>query len=599
MRRPGRRQNQRAAGMPEGARSARWLTDIKPHYKVGAVTLVLVLSGVAILLVSLSSLHQVNQPVTVVRQQVHPARENLLAVQQGLSQTQTKFIHLMTEPDHITRVLYLETVRTQLSDNDVKWAKFKEVSLHQPGEEELWTQYESLVAELQKLEGPVGLLMINATDTAPLWYDPNFVRIRQIQAEAIEVVAKIDGDFYKPLAESHIAAASEANDRGTRNLVLAFAGVMLVSLPLAAVAYGSARRTERERKDEQKQRNEEARRSKLEAQLNRAFEMAGSEAGAYNIVEQALVENLPEQPAELLIADSSVAHFRQVLSTDAVAHGPGCPVVAPSDCPASHRGDTMVFASSNDLDACPYLRDRVGEACAAVCQPVSIAGKSIGVIHTTMPVLSSGLAIDDKLLVDLDLIARRAGERIGMLRAFAESESQAKTDPLTGLLNRRSLENSTRRFVHDGVKYCVAYGDLDHFKQLNDTHGHDVGDRALRTFSKAVRDMIRPNDLACRYGGEEFVLVLPDCEVEEAVSVVERVRTGLADALIGGRLPPFTVSFGLATSTQADSFEGVVQLADEALLRAKATGRNRVTVSGHAPAALVAGAPPALGPGPF
>jgi len=575
------------------------MADIKPHYKVGAVTLVLVLSGIAILIVSLTSISHVNEPVVVVRDRVHPARENLLRVQQGLSQTQTKFVHLMTEPDHVARVLYLENVRTQLSDNDVAWANFKEVSLNQPGEEQMHAQYEALIAELQKLEGPVGLLLINAPDTAPLWYDPNFVRIREIQAESIDIVAKIDRDIYKPLAEGHIRAASEANELGTRNTVLVFAGVMLISLPLAAVAYSSARRTERARKLEQLQRNEEGRRSKLEAQLNRAFEMAGSEEGAYNIVGQALKENLPEQPAELLIADSSVAHFRQVLSTDAADHGPGCPVVAPSDCPASHRGDTMVFASSNDLDACPYLRDRVGEPCAAVCQPVSIAGKSIGVIHTTMPTLASAPAVDDKLLVDLDLIARRAGERIGMLRAFAESESQAKTDPLTGLLNRRSLENSTRRFVHDGIRYCVAYGDLDHFKQLNDTHGHDVGDRALRTFAKAVRDMIRPHDLACRYGGEEFVLVLPDCEIEEAVSVVERVRTGLADALIGGRLPNFTVSFGIAASDQGDSFERVVGLADEALLRAKATGRNRVTVSGQVTTALVAAPTPQLGTGTF
>jgi diguanylate cyclase (GGDEF)-like protein len=224
---------------------------------------------------------------------------------------------------------------------------------------------------------------------------------------------------------------------------------------------------------------------------------------------------------------------------------------------------------------------------------VSIAGKSIGVIHTT---LDDGVVPDGRLLVDLDLIARRAGERIGMLRAFAESESQAKTDPLTGMLNRRSLENSTRRLVHDGVGYCVAYGDLDHFKRLNDAHGHDVGDRALRSFSKVLRDTIRPNDLACRYGGEEFVLVLPDCGVDEAVTVVERVRVALADALVGGRLPPFTVSFGVASSGQAESFERVVALADEALLRAKALGRDRVLVSGQGPPELARPSTPQLNP---
>jgi diguanylate cyclase (GGDEF)-like protein len=580
-------------------RSGPRLRDIKPHYKVGAVTLVLVLSGVALLVVSLTSLRRIDEPMTVAQQRVRPARESLLTVERGLSRIQTMFVTLMTEPDKVKRVLYLQSVREQISANDVAWDKFKADSLQFDGEKPLWDQYDGLREQQREREGPIGLAMVTVDDTTPLWNASAFVEIRQIQADSVTILLKLDDDFYRPSMEGNLDNATLAREHGARNIALAFGGVMLISLPFAAVAFGSARRSEHARKAQQSQRNEEARRSKLEAQLNRALEMAGSEEGAYNIVEQALAENLPDQPAELLIADSSVAHFRQVLSTDPVGRGPGCAVVAPSDCPASHRGDTMVFANSNALDACPYLRDRAGDACAAVCQPVSIAGKSIGVIHTTMPAVASGLDVDDKLLVDLDLVARRAGERIGMLRAFAESESQAKTDPLTGLLNRRSLENSTRRFVHDGIRYCVAYGDLDHFKALNDAHGHDVGDRALRTFSKAVRDMIRPNDLACRYGGEEFVLVLPDCEIEEAVSVVERVRTGLADALIGGRLPNFTVSFGVAASTQGDTFERVVVLADEALLRAKATGRNRVTVSGQGPPELVPVATPQLGPGPF
>jgi len=114
-----------------------------------------------------------------------------------------------------------------------------------------------------------------------------------------------------------------------------------------------------------------------------------------------------------------------------------------------------------------------------------------------------------------------------------------------------------------------------------------------------LRDSIRPNDLACRYGGEEFVLVLPECEIDEAVTVVQRVRAGLADALLGGRLPIFTVSFGVATSNDGESFERVVALADEALMRAKANGRDCVLVSGQGPAELAAGPPAELGPGAF
>jgi diguanylate cyclase (GGDEF)-like protein len=101
-----------------------------------------------------------------------------------------------------------------------------------------------------------------------------------------------------------------------------------------------------------------------------------------------------------------------------------------------------------------------------------------------------------------------------------------------------------------------------------------------------LRDSIRPTDLSARYGGEEFVIVLPDCETETAMKVLERLRERLALALAHGRVAAFTVSFGLASSTDADTFDAVVAVADEALLTAKAGGRNRTVLAGAvAPAA--------------
>ncbi len=90
----------------------------------------------------------------------------------------------------------------------------------------------------------------------------------------------------------------------------------------------------------------------------------------------------------------------------------------------------------------------------------------------------------------------------------------------------------------------VAYGDLDHFKLLNDVHGHDAGDRALRFFARVLRDSVRTNDIPARYGGEEFIAVLPDCSLDNAAVVIERIRTRLRTTLADGTVPPFTVSFG-------------------------------------------------------
>jgi diguanylate cyclase (GGDEF)-like protein len=182
-------------------------------------------------------------------------------------------------------------------------------------------------------------------------------------------------------------------------------------------------------------------------------------------------------------------------------------------------------------------------------------------------------------LENLELSARRAAERVALLRAFEKSESQARTDPLTGLLNRRSLENQVRELQGEGTPYALAYGDLDHFKDLNDSHGHEAGDQALRLFSRVMRDAVRPADLVSRYGGEEFVIVLPDCGADAATAVLERVRERLAITLTSGRVPGFTVSFGLATSADAATFDEVVATADQALLKVKNAGRNRVLVA--------------------
>jgi diguanylate cyclase (GGDEF)-like protein len=167
-----------------------------------------------------------------------------------------------------------------------------------------------------------------------------------------------------------------------------------------------------------------------------------------------------------------------------------------------------------------------------------------------------------------------------MLRAFEVSQTQANSDSLTGLMTRRSLETAVRDLYATGTPYSVAYGDLDHFKRLNDTFGHAAGDRSLRTFSQVLRDSLRPIDIASRYGGEEFVIILPDCPVGEAQQVLERVRQRLAERIVVADLPPFTVSFGVAASDEADTFDDVVALADGALLSAKAGGRDQVVASG-------------------
>lgn len=320
-------------------------------------------------------------------------------------------------------------------------------------------------------------------------------------------------------------------------------------------------------------------RTELETRLQRALEMIHDESAAYPVVEKAIDLSTGGRPAELLVADSSRAHFHQVVAIDRGGQWSGCSVAAPSECPAAVRGQSQSFHSSTDLDACPYLADRPYGPCSAVCVPLSIAGKTVGVVHTTGP---DKQPLDNDSVAALELVARKAGERVGMLRAFSRSQTQAHTDPLTGLLNRRSLEDRAHELDKGSQRYVVAFADLDRFKMLNDVHGHDTGDRALRLFARVLRDSVRPNDIPARYGGEEFVVVLPECDVRDAHAVAERVRDRLAASLSGANVPTFTVSIGLAPYDPSLTFSEMLELADKALLNAKQTGRNRTVVAGQA-----------------
>ena len=440
---------------------------------------------------------------------------------------------------------------------------YKRIQLRTPEEQRLFKEVAGLYNKITAL----GTKLFSAEASTP-----QDLEDMQSAVTAIEHAdASLAAYYTHGVQTSMRSALADINDT-SQHLVSWGEGALVAMAIMGAIVFRDLRTRDR-------QNEAWSYRAQMETRLQRALEMAHTEERAYGVLEDGLDLIVPGLPAEFLVADSSRAHFHQVVSIG-TKEGAGCPVSAPSECPVAGSGQTQVFANSTDLDACPYLRNRtVGPcagACSAVCVPVSITGKTVGVIHT---IGTKGHFFDRETVANLELVARKAGERIGMLRAFSRSQTQAQTDPLTGLLNRRSLEDQTRGLVEGGDPYVVAYGDLDHFKMLNDVHGHDAGDRALRLFARVLRDNVRPNDLPARYGGEEFVVVLPSCSIDQAKVVIERIRERLASSFAGGSVATFTVSFGLAVSDSTLSFGEVVDVADGALLAAKASGRNRVVVA--------------------
>ena len=329
--------------------------------------------------------------------------------------------------------------------------------------------------------------------------------------------------------------------------------------------------TERVRLEQELTR--QAQRDNFGSQLVEALEMADEESAAYDVVRRAMVEISEQTPMELLLSDSSRAHLDQT-AVHPLAGAPSCPVESPYSCVAVRRGHAVVFETSEALNACPKLRDREQGPCSAVCVPISFMGRSLGVLHATGP---DGVSPSKEQVEQLTTLATQARARIGTVRAFEKTQLQAQTDGLTGLINRRTLETELRDLMRQDRPFALALADLDHFKRLNDTHGHEEGDRSLRLFSHVVRQVLRDDDLVARWGGEEFLIALPDADSDAAVEVMERIRANLARTLDGGQVR-FTASFGVTDSTAAPSLQELIQLADIGLYLSKASGRDRTSI---------------------
>jgi diguanylate cyclase (GGDEF)-like protein len=315
----------------------------------------------------------------------------------------------------------------------------------------------------------------------------------------------------------------------------------------------------------------------FDVRLARALETTTSETEVTVLVTEAIEELAPDLAGELLlIGTDGTDALRRASATTTCGPANGCPVATLGGCRAVQQGRTAVFDTAKGIDACPHLRNRVAGDRAAVCIPVTIAGRNVGVLHTHAAPKD---ALDPATIMRLEELAAQSAARISLLRAVHHATEQAATDPLTGAANRRALDARVRSLAAAGVPFAIAITDLDRFKLVNDEFGHEAGDRLLRTFAEAMRRTLRPDDLVARFGGDEFVMVMAGCDARQAASALERVRRELMHGLELAQLPPTTASFGIADSSAGRTLSTVLGVADGALLEAKRAGRDRIHVA--------------------
>ena len=180
----------------------------------------------------------------------------------------------------------------------------------------------------------------------------------------------------------------------------------------------------------------------------------------------------------------------------------------------------------------------------------------------------------------------REGERTNreLKEANETVEKLARTDPLTGLANRRTLHEAMLREIARagrlGERLSLVIADLDHFKEINDQYGHTTGDHVLAEVAAVFQSHLRPYDLAARYGGDEFVLLLPATSTEAAIIVSERMQKNAAEIRVPECPARVTISLGVATWMTGEAPEHFLARADAALYAAKSAGRNHIEASG-------------------
>jgi len=298
---------------------------------------------------------------------------------------------------------------------------------------------------------------------------------------------------------------------------------------------------------------------------------------AYPIVAEKAAALFPMANGAFFLASAESRNFERVSVWGVV---PSCSLhrFQEEDCPAAREDRELESRGSGPGVACPHLAGAEGRS--SLCVPVKVQERVRGVVSVTA---AEGRRLEDatrQVLHSFTDVAKLSFANLQLRESLAE---QAFRDPLTGLFNRRylmeTLPREIRRAQRRGAPLTIAMLDIDHFKRFNDTYGHDAGDLVLKGLAEQFGEALRAEDVACRYGGEEFLLLLPDCDLDPAyqrISDISAKARRRAYVLRGRSLPGTTVSAGLAVlSDTLSTSESLITAADKAMYAAKRMGRDR------------------------
>ncbi len=313
-------------------------------------------------------------------------------------------------------------------------------------------------------------------------------------------------------------------------------------------------------------------------QLVEALSLATDEPSTAQVAARSVAQGFRLLAATTLFVDPSLALLEPSGSAGAATLHPV--VNGPTSCPAIRSGRVFAVSSSADPVVCPHMPFKDGSF-GYVCAPLLAGGESMGALFMEPTV---GSVVEDTFV-------RAAADRVALAianrRVLETAKVQAVTDGLTGLHNRHFLQEQLRQVQSLAARHARTYAvvalDVDGLKQVNDTFGHEVGDLALRGFANTLKRTLRTSDLSFRTGGDEFLVLIPEGDLNEARVAAERVRDAVEQQ---GRAEPhtaITVSAGVAAWRPGRTAEQVLEAADAMLYAAKRAGKDRVHVEAPVP----------------
>ncbi|CUH52999.1 sensor domain-containing diguanylate cyclase [Shimia marina] len=335
-----------------------------------------------------------------------------------------------------------------------------------------------------------------------------------------------------------------------------------------------------------------ARNVKLLGELNEWLQSSRSLDELFDMVKRFMTHLLPDSEGSIYVYSNS----RDVLDGWASWNGGNHKDhIHPDECWGLRRGRTYEYGDSEINFTCSHAEPHNDHP--YFCFPILAHGETVGLLHLRAK------SKDAEIFHANRDLAQMCSEQISMaianVRMRDELHDQSVRDPLTGLFNRRHMTETLRKAINDSQRstdpFSVIAIDVDHFKKFNDTHGHDAGDMVLRAVGSVLQQDCDGDEVACRPGGEEFTVILPNCDRETAQERAEGLRSAVENIKVryGEKtLPRVTISVGLAIFPEHGTLpQMLLRSADDALYQAKALGRNRVVLSdtlenGEAPGEL-------------